>query len=346
MLPKKPSASQWQQELSQAFTSLEEICQVLNLPSLSLDDKKLAQKAAQDFKLLVPRHFVSLMQPNNPNDPLLLQVLPQSAEMQQVAGFTSDPLGEAAANPLAGVIHKYKNRLLLTASGACAVNCRYCFRRHFPYQDNSLSRKEFTKVLDYIKSQPAINEVIFSGGDPLVTSDARLAFFMQELAQLEQLTRVRIHTRLPVVLPSRLTEELSQLLTTSRLKTVLVLHINHPQEISLPLAEGLKKLHQQGVLLLNQSVLLKGVNNQAKLLAELSEALFNINVLPYYLHTLDKVAGAAHFALSIEEAQKIYAELLTLSSGFLVPKLVTEEAGKLSKTPLNPSLINPLVNPC
>ena len=157
MLPKKPSASQWQQELSQAFTSLEEICQVLNLPSLSLDDKKLAQKAAQDFKLLVPRHFVSLMQPNNPNDPLLLQVLPQSAEMQQVAGFTSDPLGEAAANPLAGVIHKYKNRLLLTASGACAVNCRYCFRRHFPYQDNSLSRKEFTKVLDYIKSQPAIN---------------------------------------------------------------------------------------------------------------------------------------------------------------------------------------------
>lgn len=335
MLPKNLLSSQWQQELSEAFTCPAALCQALNLnPNSFAGGLAAMQQGAKEFKTLVPRHFVSLMQPNNPNDPLLLQVLPLGAEVQTVAGFTADPLGEAAANPLPGVIHKYKSRLLLTASGACAVNCRYCFRRHFPYQDNSLSRKDFAQVIAYIKSQPSINEVIFSGGDPLATSDARLRFFIEELAQLPQLTRVRIHTRLPVVLPSRLTQELTQLLTATRLKAILVLHVNHPQELSPQLAAGLAKLHQKGVLLLNQSVLLKGINDNAPVLAKLSEDLFALNILPYYLHTLDKVAGAAHFNLPLAQAKQLYAQLLTLLPGFLVPKLVVEEAGKLSKTPL------------
>src|SRR5690554_362352 len=335
MIPNTTETHHWTEELKQAVSNPLELCQQLNINPQQLPGGiEGLKKGQQLFKTLVPQPFIKLMQQGNPLDPLLLQVLPLGAESQAVTGFVTDPLQESKYNPLPGLIHKYTSRVLLTTSGACAVNCRYCFRRHFPYAQNSLSSSGSQAILNYLQKHPKVNEVIFSGGDPLATPDTRLATLVKQLESLPQLKRLRIHTRLPVVIPSRINTEFLNWVAATRLKVMMVLHINHPQEIGAELIQALGLLKQAGVLLLNQSVLLKDINDQANILAELSEALFEQNIQPYYLHTLDPVAGAAHFAIDDKKARQIYAELLAELPGFLVPKLVREYPNQPAKTPL------------
>ena len=325
----------WSTQLREAIRDPLELCQQLGLNPDALPGGRAGLQGADGlFKTLVPRPFLDRMQPGNSTDPLLLQVLPQGAESLQVPGFVTDPLEEARFNPLPGLIHKYTSRVLLTLSGGCAVNCRYCFRRHFPYAENSLSRPALSAVLDYLNQHPEVNEVILSGGDPLATPDARLLEVIQQLELQPSIKRLRIHTRLPVVVPARITPALLEGLNTSRLQTLMVMHINHPQEIDQAVSQALEQLKQAGVILLNQSVLLRGVNDRAEVLAELSEKLFTNGVLPYYLHTLDPVEGAAHFAMDASQHQTLYADLLARLPGYLVPRLVKEEADRPSKTPL------------
>ncbi|GLP97283.1 EF-P beta-lysylation protein EpmB [Paraferrimonas sedimenticola] len=323
--------SDWQKELAQCVTDPTEL---LTLVSLDPADYQQHIKARRLFPMRVPRHFVGLMKKGDPNDPLLRQVLPLADEFVQAPGFSTDPLQEQqAAQP--GLLHKYQSRVLVMLKGGCAVNCRYCFRRHFPYQDNSMGQAQWQQTLEYLTRHPELNEVIFSGGDPLMAKDAKLEQYARDLEAIPHIKRLRIHTRLPVVMPSRLTEALTQTLSQSRLQTVLVLHANHPNEISAQLADSLRMLKASGVTLLNQSVLLKGVNDSPKVLAALSERLFDAGVLPYYLHLLDKVDGAQHFDLPHASALELMQHLLKLLPGFLVPKLVREEAHQSSKTPID-----------
>ncbi|MEA3250871.1 MAG: EF-P beta-lysylation protein EpmB [Pseudomonadota bacterium] len=286
------------------------------------------------FEVRVPEAYLARMRPGDPHDPLLRQVLPLDAERDAVAGFVSDPLEEAAHTPRRGLIHKYARRVLLIGSPSCAINCRYCFRRHFPYGEHSPSREQWQETLGYLRDDPTINEAILSGGDPLVSSDKRLAWLCERLAEIPHLTRLRIHTRLPVVIPERVDDSLLGWLAATRLQTVMVLHINHPREIDAALGAACARLKAAGVTLLNQSVLLRGVNDDAATLTELSEALFAVGVLPYYLHVLDPVAGAAHFDVPDGEARELHAALRERVAGFLLPRLVREVPGETSKTPL------------
>ncbi|SFC13489.1 L-lysine 2,3-aminomutase [Marinospirillum celere] len=335
LIEKSEGTPQWSQELGQALRNPLEICQRLNLNPEDLPGgREGLEQGHQLFSSLVPLPFLERMEKGNPKDPLLLQVLPALEEQQKQPGFVTDPLQEKRFNPLPGLIHKYRSRVLLTLSGGCAVNCRYCFRRHFPYAENTLSKAALQKVIAYLQEHPEINEVIFSGGDPLATPDTRLSEIVSQLEQLPQLKRLRIHSRLPVVLPSRVDAKLLSWLKATRLQTILVLHINHPQELDQSLIQALHELRTTNSILLNQTVLLKGINANAAVLTQLSEQLFAAGVLPYYLHTLDPVQGAAHFAIQDQEAKEIYAELLANLPGYLVPKLVREYADQLSKTPL------------
>ena len=272
------------------------------------------------------------MQSGNPLDPLLLQVLAVKEEVESVPGFVTDPVGEAKMNPLPGLIHKYEGRVLLTLTTACAINCRYCFRRHFPYQNNNPGRSGWQPVLDYIRQDSSIHEVILSGGDPLLAADAILGELIAQLDAIPQLTTLRFHTRIPVVLPERINTALLDLLSTTRLQKVIVLHSNHAQELDNNVAQACVALKQVSCHLLNQSVLLKGINNNVATLVALSERLFACGVLPYYLHLLDKVAGAAHFDLPEESALTLYRELQGRLPGYLLPRLAREVAGKASKT--------------
>lgn len=316
----------WQKILVQGFTSAVELLDFLNLP------RALAEPLAeQSFKTRVPRGFAERMQRGNPLDPLLLQVLAVGAEMQVNAGYSDDPLHEAAVNPFPGLIHKYLSRVLLTLTGACAINCRYCFRRHFPYDDNNPGRAGWDAALDYIQKDSRINEVILSGGDPLLAKDAVFAEVFNKLSQIPHIRTVRIHTRIPVVLPERIDEGLLTCLTNTRLNKVIVLHCNHPQELNQQTADAFQSLRQAGCHLLNQSVYLTGVNNRADILVSLSETLFASGVLPYYLHVLDKVQGAAHFDASIDEIDSVFQEMQRLLPGYLVPRLAREEPGQLHK---------------
>ncbi|MBE0505706.1 MAG: EF-P beta-lysylation protein EpmB [Marinospirillum sp.] len=335
IIPKSSVTHHWSETLKRAVRDPLELCRLLNInPEQLPGGTSGLQQGHQLFRTLVPHPFINLMQRGNPQDPLLLQVLPLAQENLPQAGFVADPLQEHQSNPLPGLIHKYQSRVLLTSSGACAINCRYCFRRHFPYAENSLSQQATSAILDYLQHHPKVNEVILSGGDPLATPDLRLADKIQQLQQLPQLKRLRIHTRLPVVLPSRITDELLQTLASTHLKVILVLHINHPQEVGTELCEALQRLRRTEITLLNQSVLLRGINDQAEILAQLSETLFEQGVMPYYLHAFDPVAGAAHFAVDDQQARQIYAGLLTLLPGYLVPKLVREYPDQPAKTPL------------
>lgn len=318
----------WQKSLAQGFSNFAQLLKAVALEHSVLDELALAHA---DFATRVPREFVARMQKGNPNDPLLLQVLPQAREVQQVPGFYADPLYEREQNPVPGLLHKYPSRVLLTLSGGCAINCRYCFRRHFPYQDNLPGQVNWQRAVKYIADHPEVDEVIFSGGDPLLLKDHQIAGLVATLESIAHLKRVRIHTRLPIVIPSRVTDAWVDWMMQTRLQTVVVLHTNHPNEIDQTVLDALKKLRASNTTLLNQSVLLKGVNDDADILAELSRRLFTVGVLPYYLHLLDKVQGAAHFDISIEKAHGIVAELKTKLPGFLVPKLAQEVAGELSK---------------
>lgn len=323
----------WQQELAASSLQLDHLLEVLQLSTTQLSAAGVLPLTdeARAFPLRVPESYLSRIEPGNPLDPLLLQVLPSAHESLNTLGFNHDPVGESAANPLPGLIHKYHGRVLLIAAGACAIHCRYCFRRHFPYADNLPTRDQIEQVARYIEADNSIEEVILSGGDPLAANDQHLGRLIERLAQIPHLTRLRIHTRLPVVIPQRVTNPLLEILTASRLQPIVVLHSNHPREIDQEVAESCVRLHQKGVTLLNQSVLLKNINDSADILCELSEKLFRASVLPYYLHLLDPVAGAEHFFVKHATALAIHGQMQNRLSGYLVPKLVQEIAGKGAK---------------
>jgi EF-P beta-lysylation protein EpmB len=317
----------WRNALSGAITSLSELYDLL---SLNMPPEDTAQ-AQRSFALRVPKEFVARMEKNNPRDPLLLQVLPQAIEMQKTVGFSADPLLENQKNPVPGLLHKYPNRVLLTLTGACAINCRYCFRRHFPYQDNMPGRANWDRALDYIAQNKNIDEVILSGGDPLVLKDHLIAEFVAQLEKIPHIVRLRIHTRLPIVIPQRITPEFITCLTQSRFQAVVVVHSNHANEIDDAVLSALQLLRQNNITTLNQSVLLKDINDDATVLVNLSKRLFEAGVLPYYLHLLDKVDGAAHFNIDEEKAAEIMSQIKQRLPGFLVPKLAREVPGLLHK---------------
>ncbi|TCB71248.1 EF-P beta-lysylation protein EpmB [Acinetobacter sp. ANC 4216] len=322
----------WQSQLSDLITDPLELLETLQLsPDQLLSGAILA---SEKFKLRVPRAFVGKMSIGDPLDPLLLQILPHHLELEDHPGFVTDPLSEEQANQQPGVLHKYKSRFLLTLTGACAVHCRYCFRRHFPYQENLPKNEDWLNIKQYIQNQPDINEVILSGGDPLTLSNRKLALWIDRIESMPQIKFLRIHSRVPIVIPNRVDNELISLLKNSRLRIILVVHSNHAAELDDFTCSKLSALVQQQITVLNQAVLLKGVNNSAQLLVDLSYRLFDAGVMPYYLHVLDKVKGAHHFDLSPEEINLIYKEVLENLPGYLVPKLVREIAGEKNKTPL------------
>ncbi len=316
----------WQRELARAVTDPQELIQRLELPCAAID-----LEANADFPLRVPESFIARMERGNPRDPLLLQVLPQNRETRSVPGYYLDPVGDQASMGVPGVIHKYEGRVLLVAAGSCAVHCRYCFRRHFAYAEANPMRGEWEAAMDYIANDSTIREVILSGGDPLLLADSRLSNLMMQLERIPHLRRVRIHTRLPVVLPVRVDEALLRWLGRGRLQVVMVIHANHPNELDEKVRHVLRKIAEANVILLNQSVLLKGVNDRLEVLSNLSETLFVAGVLPYYLHLLDRVQGAAHFEVSENSALSLIDAMRNCLPGYLVPRLVREQEGAPAK---------------
>ena len=321
----------WQEETANLLIEPEELIRALNLPESLLAPIKAAHAL---FPLRIPRPFLARMAQGDISDPLLRQVMPLGIEQESTEGFVNDPLGEADSNPLPGIIHKYFGRVLLIAASQCAVNCRYCFRRHFDYQQNTPSHEDWLQAIGYISHHQNIEEAILSGGDPLAASDKKVEWLFEQLGQIPHLTRIRLHTRLPIVIPSRITDKLVNIFSASNKDVVMVIHCNHPQEIDVHVQRMLVQLKNAGVTLLNQSVLLKSVNDNSKTLADLSKRLFSCGVLPYYLHLLDRVSGTAHFEVPETHAKALYRELLNQLPGYLVPRLVREEAGAGSKTPV------------
>lgn len=321
----------WQTLLATSITDVRTLLERLELDTTLLEP---GLAACAEFPLRVPEPYLARMQPGELNDPLLRQVLPVGEELQEQPGFVLDPLGEQHSNARPGIIHKYHGRLLLIVSGGCAINCRYCFRRHFPYADNNLSSQEWEQALDYIRADSSISEVIYSGGDPLAANDKRLHWLTRRIAEISHVRRLRVHTRLPVVIPQRVTDSLLEALCDTRLPVTMVLHCNHANELDQALAGAASRLRGAGMLLLNQAVLLKGVNDQLEDQIALSEHLADNGILPYYLHILDHVRGAGHFHIDDQQAKELVGRMLARLPGFLVPKLVREVAGRASKVPL------------
>lgn len=315
----------WQQILAQSYKNPQHLAKDLQLPNGDFSAHAL-------FATRVPKPFAEKMQKGNPNDPLLLQVMPQTQEFSTNTHFVTDPLAEKQFNPLPGVLHKYHSRILITLRGACAINCRYCFRRHFNYTDNRINRQQLAAILDYIQEHPKINEVILSGGDPLMAKDSYWQMLVNSLTDIPQLKRLRIHTRLPVVIPERITAMLTQIFSNTRLAVIVVTHCNHANEIDDNFKQHIQQLRQaSNITLLNQSVLLRGVNDNVDALVSLSEQLFAAGILPYYLFLPDKVAGTAHFDINIATAKQLVKKVATELPGYLVPKLAREVPGQGSK---------------
>ena len=321
----------WQEALADAVTDPVELFRLLELDAAFLP---AARSAAARFGLRVPRDFIRLMRKGDLSDPLLQQVLPVRQELEAQPDFVLDPVGDSSALVSPGLLHKYQGRVLIVSTGACAIHCRFCFRRNFPYRERVADQAHWQMVLDYIERHPEIREVILSGGDPLMLSDDRLRQQIQSLTAIGHVKRLRIHTRMPVVLPRRITSELLELLADGGLQTVMVFHINHPNELTSELADAAKRLQQQAVTLLNQTVLLQGINDCVELLSDLSEQLHGMGILPYYLHMLDRAQGAGHFEVAEEQAADIYRQLLNRLPGYLVPRLVREIEGEASKQPV------------
>ncbi len=318
----------WQTVLAEAVRSPVELCRRLGLdPALAAE----ARRAAGGFSCLVPEPYLARIRPRDPADPLLLQVLPQAAETVPVAGFGADPVGEAEALYGHSLLRKYRGRILIVTSGACGVHCRYCFRRHFPYRETPRAAADWEPAIRNIAADPSIDEVILSGGDPLTLPDDQLAGLVVRLAEIPHLSRVRIHTRLPVVIPRRVTDDLISGLRGTRLSPIMVVQVNHPAEIDELVADALRRLVDAGIPVLNQSVLLRGINDRADVLAELSRRLVDLRVMPYYLHHLDPVAGAAHFEVPMATGRAMIAELRSLLPGYAVPRYVREAPGGTNK---------------
>lgn len=317
----------WQQQLAEAFSNVDDLCRHLELDPTTLP--LLADY--KTFPLRVPRGFVACMEKGNANDPLLRQILPLQDELHERPGYTQDPVGDLKATAQAGVIHKYHGRVLLIVTGGCAVHCRYCFRRNFPYSEQQLSTQKIERAITYIAQRPEINEVILSGGDPLLLNDAKLITLLQSLSAIKSIKRIRIHSRIPIVLPGRITPELLHEFGALGPNIILVLHANHANELSPAVGQACRALKLKGVTLLNQSVLLRHINDDAKALIALSEKLFAMGILPYYLHQLDRAKGVGHFEVDVTLAIKLLNELQCHLPGYLVPKLVQEQAGAAHK---------------
>ena len=335
MIPTTPRSLQptgWQQLWREAITDPIELLDMLGLPALR---ERLAQAGGAGFPLRVPRGYAARMQPGDAADPLLRQVLPLDEEDRAVPGFSFDAVGDLAARDAPGVLHKYQGRALLIATGSCAIHCRYCFRRHFPYAEELAARNGWRDAVAAIAADASIHEVLLSGGDPLALTTSKLHELTAQLAAIPHLRRLRIHTRLPVVLPERVDRELLDWLGGLPWPVALVIHANHAREIDDSVRAALAALRGSGAMLLNQSVLLRGVNDSLPALATLHETLFTAGVLPYYLHLLDRVHGSAHFEVDEEIARGLAAGLRALLPGYLVPRLVREIAGESSKTPFD-----------
>ncbi|MEO6967372.1 MAG: EF-P beta-lysylation protein EpmB [Rhodanobacteraceae bacterium] len=324
------SLPDWRQSLREAIGDPRELLRLLGLEHLA-DGLPVTDAG---FTTRVPRGFAARMRRGDPRDPLLLQVLPQLAELDEHPGFTTDAVGDLAARAAHGLLHKYAGRALLIAAGSCAINCRYCFRRHFPYAQGIAAADGWREALAYLREDASVNELILSGGDPLVLATRKLAELTDSLRAIPHVVRLRLHTRLPVVLPERIDGELCAWLSELPLQCVIVLHANHPNELDNPVGDACARLRDAGATLLNQSVLLRGINDDAGVLAALSERLFEIGVLPYYLHQMDRVRGAAHFEVDDAHARVLCDELQARLPGYLVPRLVREIAGEASKTPV------------
>lgn len=322
----KQNKQTWQQELAEGFSHIYELFEYLNL-SMSTDELLISSS----FPLRVPRKFAIKIEKGNINDPLLKQILPISAENKTISGFINDPVGDVDAIAETGVIHKYQDRVLLITTGSCAINCRYCFRKNFPYTDFQLSTQKQNQAIQYIKNNQKISEVILSGGDPLLLSDQKIFSLLRQLDEIKQLKRIRIHSRIPIVLPSRITLDFCQQLSTLSKQVVLVVHANHNNELCNDVKRACKRLLNVNVTLLNQSVLLKGINDNAQQLCVLNEKLFAFGVLPYYLHLLDKTTGTSHFEVKQKPAIALMNQIKKQLPGYLVPKLVREQVGASSK---------------
>jgi len=318
-----PAGGDWRSELARAVRDPHELCRLLDLPS-SL--AKEAERAAAAFPLLVPRPYLDRITLGDPADPLLVEVLPRPEELVQVPGFGADPVGEADS-PQPGLLAKYQGRSLIVATGACGVHCRFCFRRHFPYPTAPTACGDWQPLLRRIAAEPGLHEVILSGGDPLTLSDEHLSRLAHDIAHIPQIRRLRIHTRLPIVVPSRVNDDLLGWLRATRLTPIMVAHVNHPREIDADVAAALGRLVDAGVPVLNQAVLLKGVNDDAGVLEALCGRLADLRVMPYYLHQLDRVAGAAHFEVPEPTGRRLIAELRRRLPGYAVPRYVRETPG-------------------
>ncbi|KGI77985.1 EF-P beta-lysylation protein EpmB [Oleiagrimonas soli] len=323
----QPPSEDWRRHWRASVTDARELLALLDLHALA--DSLPADDAG--FAVRVPRGFVARMRPGDPRDPLLLQVLPQLAETAPAPGYTTDAVGDMDARAAHGVLHKYHGRALLIASGACAINCRYCFRRHFPYGEEIAAAAGWREALAYLQTHPDVEELILSGGDPLALSTAKLAELTERLRELPHVRRLRLHTRLPVVLPERIDDALLRWLDGIDLQKVVILHANHAQELDAHVEAACRRLRDAGVTLLNQSVLLRGVNDDGDALCALSSRLFACGVLPYYLHQLDRVQGAAHFEVDDARALDLVTHMRDRLPGFLLPRLVREVAGDPAK---------------
>ncbi len=326
-----PRTDDWKNALANAVRDPAELLALLELPVSLLP---AAREAAAQFPLRVPRGYLSRIEKGDPHDPLLRQVLPLGEEMAEVPGFKADPVGDLGAVAAPGVLHKYAGRILLTATGACAIHCRYCFRRHFPYAEENPGKQSWQSAVDYIKAHPEAEELILSGGDPLMLDTPQLELLGRRLLPYPQIKRLRLHTRLPVVLPERIDRSLLNWIAQLPWQVVMVIHCNHPAEIDTNVTEALNQLHSAGVTLFNQSVLLHQVNDDTDTLLQLHERLFQNRVVPYYLHLLDRVSGAAHFEVDERVATELLEQLREHAPGYLVPKLVREIEGEPNKRPV------------
>ena len=333
-MPIKPEItkpSNWKQELGSSFTRIQDFLEHVDLPGLY---NQSMEQACRQFSFRVTRHFASLIRKGDPNDPLLLQVLPSAAESQTHPNFSLDPLEDEQAHQGSGILQKYRGRVLLISTAACAINCRYCFRRHFPYTNHQAARNKWSDAVRKLQASPDLKEVILSGGDPLSLSDDRLDDLLIQLQSIPTLERLRIHTRLPVVLPSRVDRELLRILGSLAMPMAMVIHVNHANELSSELRDALQALRGINITLLNQSVLLRKVNDNLEQQVRLCEELYASGVLPYYLHLLDKVAGSVHFEVSRPRARKLHQAMAARLPGYLLPRLVAEIPGSVSKVPV------------
>jgi EF-P beta-lysylation protein EpmB len=319
----------WQIELAGAFRQPHALLQHLGLDADTLD---YSEQGLMQFPLRVPKNFADRMQYGNPDDPLLRQVFPYCDESKSPEHYQFDPLFETDARISAGLLQKYASRVLMITTSVCAIHCRYCFRRHYPYQKDALNLEQQEQAMDFIRNNPDIVEVILSGGDPLLLADKPLSTMIEHIAGIDHVQRLRLHSRVPVVLPSRISIDFLDILLSTRLKPVMIVHINHTNEINDEVVMVLNRFTDRNIPLMNQSVLLKGVNDNADTLIELSHRLFDVNVIPYYLHMLDPVVGSSHFEVPETTAKTIHAEMKARLSGYLVPKLVREIPGSLGKT--------------